>query len=220
MNNIEHIVHPGFFRDLGKARATLELAKTAVQLDPVDSRAHLCCGWSYVMAFREAEAAPHMDLACELNDNDPWTLLSCAHYCAFCGSIEQARLRADQSLALSPAPSYLEWAYHTTIRFLCGDYAGVLEASDRAHDVIRILPAWRTAALFYLGQPAKAREEAQRFVNGIRSFWVGSSVPTDEAVVRWALQAHPISVNARWEALRDGLRGAGLPVEGIVQLSL
>ena len=27
MNNIEHIPHPGFFRDLGKARGTLELAK-------------------------------------------------------------------------------------------------------------------------------------------------------------------------------------------------
>ena len=34
MNNIEHFVHPGLFRDLDKARATLELAKTAVQLDP------------------------------------------------------------------------------------------------------------------------------------------------------------------------------------------
>jgi hypothetical protein len=65
-----------------------------------------------------------------------------------------------------------------------------------------------------------AREEARRFLNGIRSFWVGSSAPTDEAVVRWVLQAHPISVRSRWEALRDGLRGAGLPVEGIVQLSL
>lgn len=60
-----------------------------------------------------------------------------------------------------------------------------------------------------------AREEARRFLNGIRSFWVGSLAPTDEAVVRWTLQAHPISVRARWEALRDGLRGAGLPVEGI-----
>ena len=76
MNNNEHFVHPGLFRDLDKAKATLELAKRAVQLDPVDSRAHLCCGWSYVMALREAEAAPHMELACELNDNDPWTLLS------------------------------------------------------------------------------------------------------------------------------------------------
>ena len=220
MNNTEHFVHPGFERNIDKARATLELAKTAVQLDPVDSRAHLCCGWSYVLALREAEAAPHMELACELNDNDPWTLLSCAHYSALCGSIEQARLRAEQSLALSPAPSNLEWGYHGTIRFLDGDYAGALAACDRVRDAIQILPPWRAAALFYLGQPAEAREEAQRFMNGIRSFWVGSSAPTDQAVIRWVLQAFPISVKARWEALRDGLRGAGLPVEGIVQLSL
>lgn len=219
MNNIEHFVHPGLFRDLEKARATLELAKTAVQLDPVDSRAHLCCGWSYMMALREAEAAPHMQLACELNDNDPWTLLSSAHYDALCGSIEQARLRAQQSLTLSPAPSYIEWAYHCTIRFLNGDYAGAIDACDRANQVVRILPAWRAAALFYLGQAEQAREEAQRFLNGLRSFWVGPSVPTDEAVVRWVMQAHPISVNERWEALRQGLRGAGLPVEGIVQQS-
>ena len=220
MNNIEHLVHPGVFRDLDKARATVELAKTAVQLDPVDSRAHLCCGWSYVMALREAEAAPHMELACELNDNDPWTLLSAAHYYAFCGSIEQASRLAEQSLALSPAPSYLGWGYHGTIRFICGDYAGALEAIDRAHGAIHILPAWRAAALFHLGKPAIAREEARRFLNGIRSFWLGSLAPTDEAVTSWALQAHPISVASRWEALRDGLRGAGLPVEGIVQLSL
>jgi DNA-binding SARP family transcriptional activator len=219
MNNLEHFVHPGFLPDLDKARATLELAKTAVRLDPVDSRAHLCCGWSYVWASRETEAAPHMELACELNDNDPWTSLSCAHYSALCGLIEEARWRADRSLALSPAPSNLEWAYHGTIRFLCGDYAGALEACDRAHGAIQILPAWRAAALFHLGQPAMACEEAQRFLNGIRSFWVGSSPPTDEAVARWVLHAHPIRVRERWEALRDGLRGAGLPVEEIVQLS-
>src|SRR5712671_360559 len=158
INNIEHFVHPGFVRDRDKAMATLELAKTAVQLDPVDSRAHLCYGWSNVMALRETEAAPHMDLACELNDNDPWTLLSCALYCAFCGSIEQAKLRARQSLALSLAPSYLEWGYHGIIRVLCGEYAGALEAIDRAEGVLQTLPAWRAAALFELGQPAVARE--------------------------------------------------------------
>jgi DNA-binding SARP family transcriptional activator/TolB-like protein len=219
MNNIEHFVHPGFFRDRAKAKATLELAKRAVQLDPVDSRAHLCCGWSYVMALREAEAAPHMDLACELNDNDPWTLLSSAACCAFCGSIEQAQLRARQSLGLSLAPSYLEWGYHGIIRFLCGDYAGALEAIDLAQGVLKTLPAWRAAALFDLGQPIKAREEAQHFLNGTRSFWVGSSAPSDEVITRWLLQAHPISIRSRWEALRNGLRGAGLPVDGITQLS-
>jgi tetratricopeptide (TPR) repeat protein len=219
MNNIEHFVHPGVFRDLRKARTTLELAKTAVQLDPVDSRAHLCCGWSNVMALRQAEAAPHMDLACELNDNDPWTLLSCALYNAFCGSIEQARLRAGQSLAVSLAPSRLEWGYHGIIRFLCGDHAGAVAACDRAQAVMPTLPGWRAAALFELGQPDAAGEEARRFLNGVRSFWIGSAAPTDEAMTRWLLQAHPISVNGRWEALRGALRGAGLPVDGIVQFS-
>ena len=217
MNNIEHFVHPGLLRDIDKAKATLELAKTAVQLDPVDSRAHLCCGWSQLMALREAEAAPHMDLACELNDNDPWTLLSSAACRAFCGSVEQAQLRASQSLAISLAPSYLEWGYHGIIRFLCGDYAGALEAIDRAEAVIKTLPAWRAAALFQLGCRIEAREEAQHFLNGIRSFWVGSVAPSDAAITRWLLQAHPISMSSGWEALRHGLRGAGLPVEGIAQ---
>ena len=218
MNNIEHLVHPGVFRDLEKAKATLELAKTAVQLDPVDSRAHLCCGWSYVLAHREAEAAPHMELAYELNDNDPWTVLSGAHYSALCGSIEQARSRAERALALSPAPRYLEWAYHCTVRFFCGDYTGAIEACDRAEG-IKILPAWRAASLFQLGYATQAQEEIQRFVNGLRSFWVGSSVPTDEAIARWVLQAHPIGVKERWEILRHSLRGAGLPVDGIVHQS-
>jgi DNA-binding SARP family transcriptional activator/TolB-like protein len=218
MNNVEHFIHPGFFRDLGRAKATVELAKTAVQLDPVDSRAHLCYGWANVLALRHVEAAPHMDLACELNDNDPWTLLSSALYSAFCGSIEQAERRAGQSLALSLAPPYLEWGYHGIIRFLGGDYAGAMEAWDRAHNVVQTLPAWRAAALSELGNSALAREEAQRFLNGTRSFWVGSVAPTDEAITRWLLQAHPICVPARWEALRRSLRGAGLPVEGITQV--
>ena len=219
MNNIEHLVHPGVFRNLDKAKASLELAKMAVELDPVDSRAHLCCGWSYTFALREAEASAHMDLACELNDNDPWTLLSSAHYCAFCGSIEQAQLRASQSLSLSLAPSRLEWGYHCIIQFLCGDYAGSIEACDRASNVIQTLLAWRAAALYELGELDTAREEAQRFLNGIRSFWVGSEPPTDVAITRWLLQAHPINIRARWETLRRSLRGAGFPVEGIAPLS-
>jgi TolB-like protein len=220
LNNVEHFVHPGLFRDLHKAKETLELAKRSVELDPVDSRAHLCCGWSYVMARREAEAGSHMELACELNGNDPWTLLSGGLFHAFCGSIGQARMRAEQALALSPVPSRLEWGYHCIIRVLGGDYAGAIEAYDQAYDVIKTLPAWRAAALYELGRHELARQEAQRALNGTRSFWVGPDAPTDRAITRWLLQAHPITVASRWEALRDSVRGAGLPVEGIVQLSL
>jgi tetratricopeptide (TPR) repeat protein len=215
INNVEHFVHPGLFRDLSKAKDTLELAKTAVQLDPVDSRAHLCCGWSHVMALRESEAAPHMELACELNDNDPWTLLSCALYHAFCGSIEQARIRAEQALAVSPVPSYLEWGYHCIIRVLAGDHFGAVEAYDRAHDVIKTLPAWRAAVLYELGDQATASREAQRFLNATRSFWVGADAPTDESITRWLMQAHPVTAVVRRERLRRAWGGAGLPVESV-----
>ena len=95
------------------------------------------------MALREAEAGSHIELACELNDNDPWTLLSGGLFHAFCGSIEQARMRAEQALALSAVPSRLEWGYHCIIRVLGGDYAGAIEAYDQAYDVIKTLPAWR-----------------------------------------------------------------------------
>lgn len=213
INNVEHFVHPGLFRNMAKAKDTLELAKTAVQLDPVDSRAHLCCGWSHVMVLRETEAAPHMELACELNNNDPWTLLSGALFHAFCGSSEQARMRAGQSLAVSPVPSFLEWGYHCIIRVLTGDHAGGIEAYDRAQDVIKTLPAWHAAALYELGKLDLARREAQRFLNATRSFWVGSDAPTDEAISRWLMQAHPITVAARRESLRRAWHGAGLPVE-------
>ncbi len=84
--------------------------------------------------------------------------------------------------------------------------------------MVQILPAWRAAALFYLGE-RQPREEAQRFLNGLRSLLGRAIGPTDEAIARWVLQAHPISVSERWEALRHGLRGAGLPVDGVVQLS-
>ena len=179
MNNIEHFVHPGVFRDLDKAKATLELAKTAVQLDPVDSRAHLCCGWSYVMALREAEAAPHMELACELNDNDPWTLLSSAHYSAHSAdrssrpgfapsSRSRCRLRPPISNGRITAPS--------------ASFAATMQAPSRPAIARRasykILPAWRAAALFQLGE----REQAQRGNPALRertAFVLGRIVRAD-----------------------------------------
>ena len=78
----------------------------------------------------------------------------------FPGSITQARLRADQSLALSLGSESLEWGYHGMIRYLSGDYAGAIEDIDRAQGVLKTLPAWRTAALFHLGQIDRARKEA------------------------------------------------------------
>jgi TolB-like protein len=211
MNNAVHFVHPGILRDEENERKTLDLARSAVQLDPVDSRAQLCLGWAYAMSKQYVQAEIHMDLARELNENDSWTLTSAALFNAFCGRIAHAQSLARQSLETSLAPTPTQWAYHAMVRFICGDYDGVIAATDHAKDVIKTMPGWRAAALFHLGRGDEAREDGQRCLALIRSRWFGSAPATDEAIGRWLLHCHPISSPENWERLRAGLQHAGIP---------
>jgi DNA-binding SARP family transcriptional activator/TolB-like protein len=215
MNNGVHFVHPGVLRDMNKAQQTLALARSAVQLDPVDSRAQLCLGWSLTMAKQYDEAERYMSLACELNENDPWTLISASAYYAFCGRFDRAAALASEAFELSLAPSALLWGYRAIIEFLCGKYSETLDAADRANDIIKTLPAWKAAALYHLGHRDESIREAERFRNSVRSAWFGTSPPTDSTVARWLLHAHPIRRREDWERLRDGIRGAGVPVDDI-----
>ncbi len=215
LNNTVHIAHPGIFRDPAKARDTIELARTAVQLDPVDSRAQLCLGWSYAMAKQYAQAEVHMDLACELNENDAWTLISSALFYAFCAKFDRAARLAAQAREVTFAPSITHWAYLVSVRFLCGDYEGTIEAANHAADVIKTLPAWKAAAAQYLGRSVEAAKDAERFLANVRANWQGSVPPTNEAIGRWLLHLYPISSREHWERLRDGVVRAGVPVAGI-----
>ena len=215
MNNAVHIVHPGVFRDPTKAKDTIELARMAVQLDPVDSRAQLCLGWSYAMAKQYSQAEVHMDIACELNENDAWTLISTSLFYAFCAKLGRAERLAAQASDVAFAPSRTHWAYLASIRFLCGDHQGAIEATNHAADIIKTLPAWRAAAAHHLGREADAAREAQRFFDGIRSNWQGSIAPTNEAIGRWLLHLYPISDRDLWERLRDAMVGAGIPAGGL-----
>ena len=219
MDNIEHFVHPGRPQEMAKIRKTLAHAKTAVQLDPIDSRAHMCLGWSHMLARNFEDAAPHMELARELNDNDPGTLISTALYWAFSGDAEKSVAQAKQAMILSIAPAPFQWGYYAIILFLSGDYAAALEAAEQSQDVIKSLPGWRAAALFHLGRADAAATEARRFLHMIRGAWYGEDEPSDTAIARWLLHAHPIKWRAQWEQLRDGIAGATIPTDGIEPLA-
>ncbi|MFI5011937.1 MAG: BTAD domain-containing putative transcriptional regulator [Hyphomicrobiales bacterium] len=215
MANTEHFAFPGLIRALAKAKATVERAKLAVQLDPVDSRAHLCLGWAHAFAHDYDEAAPHMEMARELNSNDPVTLASSAAYWAFCGDAEKSVALAREAMLLAFSPAPIHWAYYAFAHFLHGDWNSALQATERAQDLGSTVPAWRAAALFHLGRREEAASEGRRFLNNIRSRWFGSERPSDLAIARWVLQAHPIRWRAQWELLRDGIRGASIPTHGI-----
>jgi tetratricopeptide (TPR) repeat protein len=214
MNNAVHFVHPGLFRDPAKLAHTLTLAQQAVQLDPRDSRAELCLGWSLAFNRRYAQAEVHMGIACELNPNDSWTVIAAAMFHAFCGNAGRATELSRQALEMTLSPGLNHWVYQASISYLCGDAEGAVAAADRAQDALRTVPAWRAAALCELGRHAEARREVERFYAGIRSEWFGEQAVSDAQIGRWLLHAYPISRPETWQRLRDGLAAAGIPVRG------
>ena len=216
LQNIRHISLPGIFRSRMTERKALDLSQRAVQLDPADARAHLGLAWSHAMAKQYAHAETHIGLACELNPNDSWTLISCALLLVFCGRPERGLALAKPALdeAVAP-PTRTHWAYQFDIQFLTGDYEGALATAERAQDVLHgSRSAWRVAALANLGDIDAATEEAGRFLAGIRANWFGAGPATDDAIVRWLLHLYPISRRENWERLRDGLQLTGLPTSG------
>jgi DNA-binding SARP family transcriptional activator len=212
MNNVVHMANPGMRRDMARAEATLALARKAVTLDPLDSRAQLALGWALAMMDRNAQAVAPMDLACDLNPYDSWTLISAALFHAYNGTPARARALADDSMQLTLTPTLMQWGYDGTIRFIEGDYRAVVDATEQAQDVIPTLPAWRAAALHHLGEQRAAAREARRFVETIRTRWSADTPATDEAIGRWLLHQYPLARRSDWERLRAGIAGAGIPV--------
>jgi len=212
LENATPLVYPGIFRTKERCLETVQLAKRAVQIDPLDSRAQLCLAWAYAINAQFDHAEIHFGLACDLNQNDPWTLVSSALGWAFCNRIEIAQRLSEQALSLGFMPSKSHWGYIATIKFLSADYGGCIAAIAQADNALFNLPAWSAAALYHLGRQAEATAEARRFLDLIRQHWTGPTPATDEAIAEWLLQCFPIRDLATWRRLRDGLRGAGVPI--------
>jgi tetratricopeptide (TPR) repeat protein len=211
LHNTEHIVHPGVFRSREREAKALEYARRAVQLDPIDMRAHNRMAWAHVMAKQYDLAMMHLDVACELNPNDTWMAISGALILAFCGETQRALELARLAMDLTLAPSRTHWAYHTDIQFLAGNYESAIVAADHAQNVLWGVSAWRASALAHLGRTEEAAEHAATFIATARSNWYGAEPATDESVTRWLLHMYPIRRREDWERFRDGLILAGLP---------
>ncbi|GHD63778.1 trifolitoxin synthesis, TfuA [Thalassobaculum fulvum] len=211
IKNSYHLVFPGRDRTRENARESLAIAKQAVQIDPLDSRAQLCLAWSYALNGQHDHAEVSYGLAYDLNPNDAWTLVSTALGLSFCGRRQAAHDIASQALTLCVGPSPVHWGYQAVTRFMIGDLEGCVEAADRANDAISNLPAWKAAALGHLDRIAEAKAEGRRFVELIRSNWHGRAPPEDEAIAAWLLHCFPIRERESWERLRDGLSLAGVP---------
>jgi TolB-like protein len=214
MGNSSHFLFPGVFRDSNSTGEALNYARDAARLDPIDSRSQLCLGWSHALAKHYEQATLFMGLACELNENDAWTVLSSAACFALCGQYEQARQLATHVLQLPLSPSPLQWSYHAAIRFMQCDYEGAVHAANAAGDANLTALGYWAPALFHMGDREGAAVALNRFFEAVRRRWVGTEPASDANITRWFLHLAPIKRSDDWLRLRDGLAGAGAPVEG------
>lgn len=203
-NSRSHIF-PGELRTPAVKQEALDLARIAVDLDPTNSRTHLCAAWSYALNGHFDQAELRFQMAYELNENDPWTMISSSLGLAFCGHKDFARHRADLALQLGLCVEPRHWGYQAVIRFMCEDYQGCVAAADQAQDAIYNFSAWKAAALTQLGQHDAARTEWKRFIELVSADWYGEVPLNHDAITRWLLQGFPIKWRADWKRLRDGI---------------
>lgn len=208
--NARHLIFPGTLRTMGRHQEALQFAKTAVQLDPLDTRSHLCLAWAHAMTSQFDRAPVSFRLACDLNPNDPLTLVSSSLGLAYCGDTDQSAATAEMALDLGLGISPAHWGYQAGVRFTLGDYAGTITAAENAGDALYYLGGWKAAAHALLGDTATARGEAARFAETVRGTWFGEPDPDNTAIASWLLHCFPIADRKVWEALRKGLAIAGL----------
>jgi DNA-binding SARP family transcriptional activator len=199
------IVFPGRSRLPEHLEESLALTSRAVNLDPLDSRTHLCRAWSHAIAGTHAAALSHLDLALDLNENDPWTIISAALGFAFAGDAERAADLVAQARAFGMRYSRAAQGYIATAAYLVGDHAGSVAAAEVAGDAIINLPAWQAASLVRLGDRPAAGRAMTRFLALALPAWTGPADPTPEDAIDWFMACFPIRAEAVRAELRQSL---------------
>ncbi len=208
INNTRPIVYPGRMPHAAGLAESLDLTARAVSIDPLDSRAHLCRSWAHAMTGSPSAALSHLDLALDLNENDPWTIMSAALGFAFGGDLSRARSLVDQAGSYGMRYSRAVQGYIATTLFLIGDFDACIDASEVAGDVIINLPAWQAVARLRGGDPEGAARTMARFLDLASAAWTGPRRPTEGDIIDWFMACFPIRETAVRSALHRDLVAA------------
>ncbi|WP_420414262.1 BTAD domain-containing putative transcriptional regulator [Roseibium sp.] len=208
--NGRHIVRPGLFRRTANAEFAYSHAKKALELDPLDARAHLSVGWTQALLQNFDEAESSFTSAIQLNPNDPWALISGTHGLAFCRSTDEQGVDTGMILDLDVDLAPEHWSYLAGIRFLARDFDGCLAASARAGQGYYGMKTWTISALSELGRFDEAKTEAEELYKLLKQDWYGQVAPSPENAGDWLAQMFPIRSSSLRQRIRKWLSEAGL----------
>lgn len=205
-----HLVYVGEHRSRPHLEKASGLVRSAQSLDPFDSRSHLCAAWNAMMTDRFDDAEANLRLAYDLNENDPWTVVSVATGLAFCGNTLLASELAKRAIKLKFIGTPVQWGYLSGLWFLCGDYAAAADAYSRAGAGFFNAAPWGIAALVETGDLDTARQRCEQLFQNSVQRWTADSTPTRAEVARWVAQCFPVAESEGRERLVAGLASAGL----------
>lgn len=210
--NTRHFIRPGLIRSRGIHAEALNLSIRSVAIDPLDAKAQLALAWSFALNGAWDNAVQTFHVACDLNENDPWTAVSSSLGFAYCGESAEAMRLSKRMLDVGLGITPLHWAYIAGVCFLSRDYEEAATAAARGAGATYYIAAWQGAALAHMGQVEEARIVLRASFDEVRARWTGPSKPTDRAISEWLLHCYPIRADADWFCLRDGFAAAGAPV--------
>lgn len=206
MQNLRHLSLPGYYSEEKTQKLARVYALEAVRLDPLDSRAQLCLGWSYAMNHDFDNAIVTFKRACELNEFDSWSTISSAVGLAFSDEIAGATRLSQQAAKIQLLPTPVYWSYQAAVKFLIEDFEGCVTNSIAANEITVDVPAWHAAALFHIGDFVEAKRVYTRFIEIVRARWAVRTEPDTDAISNWLSQCFPLKNSNSRRNLLHALR--------------
>ncbi len=190
--NSKHLACPGLLLERASLAQSKRYAIRAVALDPLDSLAQLCRAWSSCLLGEYDQAISGFEFALSCNESDPWTEISVALGLAFSGRVREAEKLAAMSIVRLWARTPVYWAYHCTIRFLFGDYAGAARAAENADGSILNIHGWHALALWRLGREEQSIDCWRMLTDRAKSSWAVQEVVGQSSIRNWFAMGFPL----------------------------
>jgi TolB-like protein/Flp pilus assembly protein TadD len=188
------------------------LAKKAVALDELDSRAHLYLAVTHHKAAGDFNsAAAHYRMAHKLNPNDYDLFCLWAWVLALSGKAEEAIACAGHAIRLSPLTPEDCYSAQCVAAYSAGQYEEALIPLDSIPAPSNIVNAYRAMCYAQLGREPEARQAMADYLEQASTVMAAyPGTDSDRWRQYWAV-ATPFESPDDLEHLLDGLHKAGLP---------
>lgn len=190
------------------AKRALSLAEEAVALDPKDPRCHSTLGFTLIQHHLILRGVRHIDVARQLNSNDPTILILWAYAQSCVGNFEAGRQAVEVAQRLNPQhpPWYINFSGR--LHFLAGRYEDAVSDfsvfQGLASRKLRVW-GWHVAALALLGRIDEARAAFDEFHQTLSALWVMPEKPSRKDSMSWAMTVACLANEEDRSRLRRGM---------------